>query len=205
MSDLQIFEYEQGSPEWHEARRGVPTASCFADILAKGRGLTRSKYLRTLVGELLTGEVSESYSTEHMQRGRIMESEARIRYAFDRDADPQRIGFMYRKSVGAGCSPDSLLDNDGMLEIKTKLAHLQIEVLERGVLPPEHIAQVQGQLWISGRAWCDFVSYWPNLPMFITRVTRDEPYIKELAQAVAGFIVERDALVSKYSTHRKAA
>lgn len=198
MSDLIVFNCEQGTPEWHEARRGVPTASCFAKVLAKGKGLTRKTYLYTLAGEILTGECAESYSNAHMERGHVMEDDARQLYAFDRDVVTTHVGFMRRDRVG--CSPDSLIGDAGMLEIKTKLPHLQIEVLERDDLPPEHKAQVQGQLWVSGREWCDFVSYWPRLPLFVTRVGRDEKYIASLAQEVADFIGELDALVAKYGT-----
>lgn len=196
MSDLVLFDCEQNSPEWYQARLGIPTASRFADILAKGEGKTRRKYLYTLAGEILTGEPAENYSNAHMERGHEMEDEARSLYAFERDVEPERIGFMRRGR--AGCSPDCIIGTAGMGEVKSKLPHLQIEVLERNALPPEHKAQVQGQLWVSGREWCDFVSYWPRLPLFCTRVERDDPYIAGLAQAVADFVGELDALVAKY-------
>ena len=197
MSDLIIYDCEQNSPEWLEARRGIPTASRFADILAKGQGITRRKYLYTLAGEVLTGECAEGYSNPHMERGHEMEADAVNLYAFEHDVEPVTVGFMRRGR--AGCSPDRLVGDVGMVEAKSKLPHLQLEVLERGDLPPEHKAQVQGQLWVSGREWCDFVSYWPRLPLFVVRVERDEKYIETLAQAVADFVGELDALVKKYS------
>lgn len=196
MDELRIFDCDQNSPEWMEARRGIPTASRFSDVLAKGQGITRRKYLYTLAGEVLTGECAEHYTNAHMDRGHEMEADARDLYAFDREATPVLVGFMLRGR--AGCSPDSLIGDCGMVEIKTKLPHLQLEVLERNDLPPEHKAQVQGQLWVSGRDWCDFVSYWPRLPLFVKRVERDEKYIASLAQAVADFVGELDALVAKY-------
>ncbi len=198
MNELLIFDCEQGTPEWLECRRGIVTASRFADVLAKGQGITRRKYLYTLAGEVLTGEVAESYSNPHMERGHEMEADAVNLYAFERDVEPVACGFMRRGR--AGCSPDRLIGDTGMLEAKSKLPHLQLEVLERGELPPEHKAQVQGQLWVSGREWCDFVSYWPRLPMFVKRVERDEKYIETLAQAVADFVGELDALVAKYGS-----
>lgn len=203
MSDLVIYDCEQNSPEWFEARRAIPTASEFATVLAKGRGggdsITRRKYLLTLAGQWLTGEVVHSWAgNEHTERGHLMEDEARQLYAFQRDADPQRVGFMRRGRAGA--SPDSMLGDDGLLEIKTKLPHLQLDVLEQDRLPPEHVAQLQGQLWISGRDFCDFVSYWPKLPLFVKRIERDESYIASLAQAVADFNGELDSIVAKYST-----
>lgn len=197
MSDgLLIFDCAQNTPEWHAARRGIPTASKFSDVLAKGQGVTRKKYLYTLAGEILTGECAEGFTNAHMERGHAMEDDARQMYAFMHDAEPVLVGFMRRGRVGA--SPDSLIGGDGLLEIKTKLPHLQLECLERGKLPPEHVAQVQGQLWVSGRSFCDFVSYWPRMPLFHVSVERDEAYIKTLAQAVDDFLGELDAIVSKY-------
>jgi len=194
--DLLILTCGQNTPEWTEARRGIPTASRFADVLAKGQGITRRKYLLTLAGEILTGECADGYTNAHMERGHAMEDDARQMYAFMHDADPVLVGFMRRGRVGA--SPDSLLGDDGLLEIKTKLPHLQLDCLERGKLPADHVAQVQGQLFVSGRAYCDFVSYWPRMPLFHVRVERDEPYIEKLAQEVADFLGELDAIVSKY-------
>ena len=197
MSDaLEIFDCVQGEPAWFEARRGIPTASRFADVLAKGQGITRRKYLLTLAGEAITGEVAESYSNAHMERGHVMEAEARELYAFAHDAEPQLVGFMRRGRAGA--SPDSLIRTDGLLEIKSKLPHILLDVLEKGKLPSEHVAQVQGQLWVSGRQWCDFVAYWPRLPLFCVRVERDDAYIATLEQAVADFVGELDGYIAKY-------
>lgn len=204
---LEIFDCEQGSPEWFDARRAVVTASEFATVLAKGRGgaesQTRRKYLMTLAGEAITGEVADKWEgNRHTERGKLLEPEARDAYALITGADPVQVGFMRRG--GAGASPDSLVGSDGLLEIKTKLPHLQLECLEADRLPPDHVAQVQGQLWISGRQWCDFVSYWPGLPIFIKRVERDEAYIAALSVAVNDFIAELWAIVSKYTNKEDA-
>jgi hypothetical protein len=196
IDELEIFNCEQGSPEWFEARRGVPTASNFAALLAKGEGKTRRTYLLKLAGEAITGECAESYSNAHMERGHVMEADARNLYAFDHDVEPAPVGFMKRGRAGA--SPDSLVGASGMLEIKSKLPHLQLDVLDKGKLPSEHVAQVQGQMWIAGRDWCDFVSYWPRLPLFCVRVERDEKYIATLAQAVADFVGELDLYIERY-------
>ncbi|ALN73563.1 lambda exonuclease family protein [Aureimonas sp. AU20] len=182
----QVFDMEQGGPEWFAARAGIPTASMFATVLAKGKGDTASKTRRTymlkLAGEILTGEPMESYTNAHMERGRSMEDDARRAYAFMADADPDLVGFI--RSGQKGCSPDSLLGADGLLEIKTKLPHILIDVLLRGEIPPEHIAQCQGQLWVAEREWVDFVAYWPGLPLFVKRAYRDEAYIADLSKAV---------------------
>lgn len=198
MDDIEIFDCEQGGADWFEARRGVVTASRFFDVLAKGQGITRRKYMLTLAGEAITGEVAESYTNAHMERGHAMEAEARDLYAFNADVEPQLVGFMKRGRAGA--SPDALVGEDGMLEIKSKLPCLQLDVLDKGRLPPEHVAQVQGQLAVSGRAWCDFISYWPKLPLFCVRVERDESYIAALNQAIADFIGELDGYITKYGS-----
>lgn len=197
MSDaLEIFNCEQGSADWFESRRGIVTASRFSDVLAKGQGITRRKYLLTLAGEAITGECAESFSNAHMERGHAMEADARNLYAFARDVEPELVGFMRRGRAGA--SPDSLVGSDGLLEIKSKLPHLQLDVLDKGKLPSEHVAQVQGQLLVSGREWADFVSYWPRLPLFCIRVERDEKYIESLKQALADFIGELDSYVQRF-------
>lgn len=205
--DLQIFDVDQGSPEWFAARAGIPTASEFATVMAKGRGgadsKTRRTYMLKLIGERMTGQPMESYTNGHMERGKVMEAEARDLYAMVRDVEPQRVGFMRRGDAGA--SPDSLLGADGLLEIKTKLPHLQLEVLLADRLPPEHAAQVQGQLWISGRSWVDFVSYWPGLPLFVTRVQRDETYIATIKAEVEEFNAEMAALLEKIQNYGRRA
>lgn len=198
---IQIIDCEQGTPEWLAARLGIPTASRFADILAKGEGKMRSRYLRDLAAEILRGEPeAETYSNAHMERGKIMEDEARSLYAFMSSVEPLQVGFI--KNGRAGCSPDSLIGADGGLEIKTVLGHIQIERLQRGTLPSEHVAQVQGGLWVTGRLWWDFVSYSPGLPPLIVRAERDEPYIALLDKAVTAFNEELDSIVQSIRTYQ---
>lgn len=196
---LSIIDCDQGTPEWFAARAGLVTASEFQTLLMFGRGggesKTRLTYMRKLAGEIITGEPAESFTNVHMERGKAMEDEARDLYAFMTDCDPARVGFIVNGRCGA--SPDSLIGDAGGLEIKTKLPHLQIELLEKGEVPNEHIAQVQGGMWVAEREWWDFVAYWPKLPLFVKRVYRDEAYIKKLSVAVDQFNDELDALVSR--------
>jgi hypothetical protein len=204
---IQIFDCEQGSPEWYACRLGIPTASEFDCILAQGRSggpsKTRRTYMMKLVGEILTGEAAYNYTNDHMERGKEMEAEARDLYTFKTDIEPQQVGFIRNGSVG--CSPDSLVGDKGLLEIKTKLAHLQLEVLLDDVLPPEHKAQVQGQLWVAEREFVDFVCYWPRLPLFAKRVYRDEEYIKNLARAVDQFRNEMAQVIARVRPVEAAA
>jgi len=229
---MQIVECAQGTPEWFEARKGIPTASEFSTVMGEGKeGLlpaaiidamvksgctaeqlasavkaarargaspsaTRLKYLRTLAGEIIRGTPEEEgFSSPAMERGKVMEAEARDLYAFARGVDPVEVGFV--RNGNAGASPDSLIGDDGGLEIKTALAHIQIDRLQKGELPTEHKAQVHGNIWITERAWWDFVSYSPGLPPLILRIERDEAYIAKIAAAVDAFNSELAEVVEK--------
>lgn len=195
---IEIIDCEQGSDEWRRARLGIPTASEFKSVLAKGEGKTRRTYLMKLLGERFTGEPSENYQNAHMERGHVMEAEARSLYAFMQDAEVTPVGFI--RNGGKGCSPDGLIGTNGLAEVKTKLAHLQLEAWFAGELPSEHRAQVQGALWVAEREWCDFISYWPKLPLVVVRVYRDEAYIKTLASEVARFNDELEMLTATLVT-----
>lgn len=196
---IQVFNMDQGGDEWFQARLGIPTASKFATVMAKGEGKTRSEYMRKLAGEIITGEVTESFSNSHTERGKEMEDEARQTYAFINSVEPELVGFIRNGDKGA--SPDSLIGVIGGLEIKTALPHIQIDRLERNRLPPEHKAQVQGNLWISDREWWDFVSYWPRLPMLCVRVFRDEDYIKTMSDEIDRFNDEKAALIERIRSY----
>lgn len=207
---MQIIECEQNSPEWFAARAGIPTASEFHTVLAVGpkggKSATRVSYLNKLAGEIITGEPMTSYSNADMERGKVMEDEARDLYAFMSDADPQRVGFIRNGDKGA--SPDSLLGTAGGLEIKSAAAHIQIERLLKDELPSEHKAQVLGSLWVAEREWWDFVSYCPKLPLFVKRIYRDEEYIKKLADEVDRFNTELQqtvAYIRNYGSEKAAA
>lgn len=196
---IQIFDCEQNSPEWFQARAGIPTASEFHTVMASGRGggesKTRKTYLYRLAGEVVTGEPTDTYSNAHMERGHVMEDDARNMYSFITDAEIQRVGFLRNGNKGA--SPDGLIGSDGMFEAKSKLPHLLIECLMRDDFPPEHKAQCQGALWVAEREWIDIVVYWPKTPLFVKRAYRDGPYIVQLASAVKQFNDELAEIVEK--------
>ncbi|PWJ81554.1 YqaJ-like recombinase protein [Pseudaminobacter salicylatoxidans] len=196
---MQVFDCDQGTPEWYACRVGIATASMFATVMASGVGgaasKTRAKYMRQLAGEVITGKPTEGYTNSHMERGHAVEPEARKLYAFLTNAEVKQVGFI--RNGEKGCSPDSLVGQNGMLEIKSKLPDLVIECIERGTFPPEHKAQCQGALWVAEREWIDIAVYWPGMPFFIKRAYRDETYIAEMSRAVAIFNEELAALVDR--------
>lgn len=196
---IEIIDVQQGDPEWFAARAGLPTASKFATVMARGKdggnSVTRTAYLRQLAGEILTGEPApEGYSNEFMARGQELEDEARRLFAFMRDVDPQRVGFIRNERMG--CSPDSLIGEDSGLEIKVAIPAVQIERLQRNDLPPEHKAQVQGSMLVTGRPTWHYVSYCPKLPPLILSVQRDGEYVLQQKKAIDAFNDELDALVA---------
>lgn len=192
---MEIFNFDQGTPEWFEVRRGIPTASQFSTVLAKGEGKTRRSYMMKLAGEIITGKPMDRFSNEHTERGHEQEPEARDLYSFQTGNRVERVGFI--RDGRSGCSPDGLIGEDGGAEIKTRLAHLQAELLDSGEVPTTHKAQIQGNLWKARRQWWDFVSYCPQMPLFVKRVHRDEVYIQRLATEVDRFNAELDAVVAK--------
>ena len=207
---MRILDCEQSSPEWFAARLGLPTASMFATVMAKGKNggesLTRKTYMLKLAGEIITGDPMDNYQNAHMERGKAMEDEARKLYAFMTDAEPQRVGFIVNGPKG--CSPDSLLGDSGVLEVKTKLAHLTIECLLKDEFPAEHKAQCQGALWVSEREWIDIAVYWPKLPLFVKRAHRDDLYIRQIADAVDQFnaeLAETVERIRRFGMERAAA
>lgn len=192
---VEIIRCEQNSEEWLEARRGIVTASNFSKVLAKGEGKVRRSYMLELAGEIITERPNEGYSNDHMRRGHEMEPAARGQYAFERRVAPELVGFI--RNGPKGSSPDSLIGNDGILEIKTKIPALHIECMMRDTFPPEHRAQCQGHLWVAEREWVDLAVYWPGLPLVVHRAYRDEEYISTLAAEVDRFNVELAEIVER--------
>lgn len=193
----------QGSEEWFRDRLGRATASGFADVLAKGpRGgesLSRQKYKRVLALERITGTREDGFSSWATDRGHEQEPFARIAYIARTGRNVIETGFIPHPTMMAGASPDGLIEEDGIFEAKRQLRDIHIDVLLTGKIPNQYVPQVQGNLWIAKRQWCDFVSYNETLPeplnLVIVRVMRDEGYIKNLEIAVAQFLIEVDEMV----------
>jgi len=192
----------QGSDEWLMERCGFATASHFADILAKGQGKTRAAYMRKLVAERITGRPRPTYSNGHMARGNDQEPFAKIAYMAERGVVIDEVGFVRHPEIMAGASPDGLIGDDGGCEVKSVIAEVQIETISKGGYPPEHKAQIQGNLWIHQRQWWDFISFSDDMPddlrLYVFRVERDDEYINELDAQVRAFLSEVDAEVEKF-------
>jgi putative phage-type endonuclease len=188
-----ILDCDQGSDEWHQARAGVVTASEMKKIhTSTGKASTQADvYMKTLLAEWLIGGPVESYSSQWMERGKEMEEEARSAYDFEADADVVPVGFVYaddRQLMGA--SPDGLVGDDGLVEFKCPKASTQISYLMVGAVPSEYAIQIQGQMLVTDRKWCDFVSYFPGLSSVTIRVARDERLIMGLRAAVESFVAQ---------------
>lgn len=196
---MRVIDCQQGAPDWFASRMGLATASNFGAILAtikSGEAADRRNYRARLVVERLTGRPIETYTNAAMQQGIEREPMARAAYELQTGAWVDSVGFIRHDTLEAGCSPDGLIGGDGMQELKCpQLAtHLEYLRLPDGACPAVYKPQVQGQMWIAERAWCDFVSFNPdfpeNLQLVIRRVVRDETYIAGLALAVELFMGE---------------
>ena len=204
-SGLTIVDVPQGSEDWFKARLGLVTASHFSTILASGRdgetSLTRTQYLNRLAGEIITGEpTEETFQSKAMERGKSMEAAACADYEERKGVSLKRVGLGINFSglKRCGASPDALVGFDGGLETKTMRPDLMIPLLLKGsTMLPEHRAQVQGNIWVFERDWWDLKIYWPKMPDFTVRVTRDEGYIRELSNEVEKFNHELKRLVEQ--------
>lgn len=201
---------EQGSEEWHLARLGRATASRFGDIMAKiksGEAAQRRNYRAELVAERLTGERVDFFQSSAMAWGTETEPLARLRYSLITGNDAEECGFFAHEKLMTGASPDGLIGDDGALEIKCPNTATHIETLRRGTVPYQYYWQVMGQLWLTGRKWCDFVSFDPRLPdnaqFFTTRVERDEAKIKELESEVKEFLLSVDSDVAFVQNYKR--
>lgn len=184
-----VLDVKQGSQEWINARLGIPTASRFGNILtAKTRKPSASamKYLCELIAERLIGMPTDGASTDFMLRGSALEAEAVAAYEFDHDCTAATVGFVLDDSRRWGCSPDRLVGEDGLLEIKCPSAGVHVAAL-LGLLDEEHAAQAQGQMWITGRRWVDLMYFNPAMPTHTVRIARDGEHIAQIAEAVRAF------------------
>lgn len=206
-------ELIQGSREWRQARAGSVGASDISDLMAQtksGWGASRANLMARLVAERLTGEPSEFFVSAAMQHGTDTEPLARTAYSFMTDSDVAEVGLIRHPSItGSHASPDGLVGEDGLVEIKCPQTATHIETLLSGAIPEKYLRQMLWQMACTGRQWCDFVSFDPRMPgdlqLFVKRVPRDGAAIVEIEEAVRFFIIELDAKIRKLDALRSAA
>ena len=191
--------HAQYSDEWWAARRGLPTASQFSRIV-KGdgsRSTQRTAYLYECAAVRITGIYKESFSSAAMDEGTAREAISRKIYAMDQEVIVDEVGFCVSDDGRYGASPDGLVGDDGLLELKNPAAHTHVGYLMKGKLPAAYVQQVYGELLVTGREWADFMSYSPGLPLFIVRVERDEDFMPKLEYELIMFSEELDKVCAE--------
>lgn len=198
---MQIINCQQGSEEWLKARLGIPSASNFSKIVTSTGKLSESlrKYAEELVSDMLIIEPEEGYKNADMLRGNELEPEAAQAYQEYTFNTVEECGFMIKD--GAGYSPDRMVDENGLIEIKcpNKVTHTKYLLDKK--LPIKYLQQCQGGLMVSNRKWLDFISFHPNFKgdnkLFIIRVFRNEEFIKKLVIGIKRVIEIRNELLEK--------
>lgn len=195
---MKIVEnVEQGSQEWHEMRLGKVTASRIADVISNGRGGKPSEkaksYMIELIAEILTGKQKPFFENDAMRWGTETEPQARAMYELKSGNEVKEVAFIKLNDF-VGVSPDGLVGDNGLIEIKCPTTITQIKRALSDDYAKDYYAQIQMQLWVSGRDWCDFVSFDPRLDVdasyLVQRVNRDEDFINLIKEKVESFIHE---------------
>lgn len=190
--------HEQGTYEWLRERAGKVTASRIADLMAKtksGYAASRANYMAELITERLTGEPREGFSNSAMQWGTDTEPMAREMYEQRELVSVEQVGMVPHPSIAdSGASPDGLVGNDGLIEIKCPTTATHLATLESEKVPDKYVKQMLWQMACTGRQWCDFMSFDPRLPenmqVFVKRIERDDKAITEIEEAVKLFLAE---------------
>lgn len=196
-----IKDIEQGSQEWLQLRLGIATASNFKKIITSTGAESKSlkDYAFELASDSLLIEPEASFQSEAMTRGNELEEEARSYYSFVNDIKVDQVTFIKKDEIGY--SPDGLISDNGLIEIKCPLKKNHLKYLIDNKLPSEYKPQVQGGLYISEREYCDFISYHPlfkdDKKMFVIRVYRDEEYIKKLSELLIKTIDLKNEILTK--------
>jgi putative phage-type endonuclease len=196
---------DQGTEEWFTIRIGKVTASRVADVIAKtktGYSASRDNYMAQLVCERLTGQKGESFTNAAMQHGTETEPLARAAYEALKDVLVDEVGFVTHPTIEmAGASPDGMVGEDGLIEIKCPNTATHIDTLLSQTVPGKYNTQMQFQMACTGRQWCDFVSFDNRLPeelqLFVTRVSRDEVFIRLIEAEIVQFLAELDDKINK--------
>ena len=180
---MKIYNFEQRTEDWYNIRKGKMTASNADTIIANGKGL--ETYIYNLMAEYYSSAEKENYINADMQRGIDLEPEARLEFEFYTDLDVQEVGFVeYNDFIGV--SPDGLVGDDGLIEIKCPNDSIYFKLLLSNNIKPEYIAQMQMQMYVTDRQYCYFVSYNPNFEksLYIKKISRDEEMIEKLKKGL---------------------
>ena len=180
---MKIHNFEQRTEDWYNIRKGKMTASNADTIIANGKGL--ETYIYNLMAEYYSSAEKENYINADMQRGIDLEPEARLEFEFYTDLDVQEVGFIeYNEFIGV--SPDGLIGDDGLIEIKCPNDSVYFKLLLSDNIKPEYIAQMQMQLYVTDRQYCYFVSYNPNFEksLYIKKINRNEEMIEKLKKGL---------------------
>ena len=199
------MEIEQRSEDWFAIRLGKVTASRVADVIAKtktGYSTSRENYMAQLVVERLTQTKAESYTNAAMQWGTDQEPFARAAYEAAQGVMVEEVGFVPHPTIEwAGASPDGLVGDDGLVEIKCPNTATMIEALLTGKVPTKYFTQMQFQIACTGTKFCDYVVFDPRMPakaqLFVTRVNRDDAYIAEIEAEIVKFLAEVESQVQQ--------
>ncbi len=200
LKKMKIIDCEQRSEEWFSIRRGIPTSSNFDKIVtSKGEpSKQREKYLYRLAGEVVSKSSEETYQNAVMIRGMELEPEAKNMYELVTGNAVQDVGFcMADGDYKYGSSPDGLVGEDGNFELKCPVMATHVGYLLKNKLPTDYFQQVQGSLLVTGREWCDFVSYYPGIKPLIIRVERDKTFISKLKTELERFCILLDVTVGR--------
>jgi len=203
---LHIYEVEQGTEEWHDVRRGIVTASVVGQLITArtlkpaandtARGLTA-----TLVAERITGWTEPTHTNDDMMRGIFDEPLARDLYS-EHFAPVRECGFMVLTLAHGerlGYSPDGLVGTGGLIEVKSRRPKRHLATILADEVPVENMAQIQAGLLVSGRAWCDYISYAGGMPMWVKRVGRDQRWFDAIGEAVEVFEATAAEMVAAYT------
>lgn len=185
-----VHDVKQNSEEWYALRLGIPTSSEFSRIFTPGGKISKQAegYMDHLLAEWAMGSALQTRETEWMQRGHELEDRAVKSYEFETERETSLVGFVTTDNLMIGTSPDRLVGDDGILEIKCPAPQTHLGYMRRRHIDGDYYSQVQGQLYVTGRKWVDIQSYFPGLPSVIIRVQRDEEYIANLASVLAEFV-----------------
>lgn len=205
---MKIYNVDQGSDEWSSLRAGKPTAFNFKMLVtSKGEASKQMPTLAaTLAGEMFAGKPLDQWGgNKWTERGTELEDDARMKYAVIKNVVPDIVGFITDDDEKYGCSPDSLVGDDGMVEIKCLKAENHIKAImyydKNQRIPTDYVQQVQGQMMIAERQWCDLVFYHPDLPILIVRNHPIMPVVSGLRRQLAAVLEERDKILTTLNSY----